>query len=165
LSKQYFGTSWDELGAEAQKALRAYYPDIDVQEARAKIDREDYDFIGKILEEADQTGRKVMQQLEPSIWQELEKYVVDVGNIGRKAGADWYLNDSRYKAFQKDLIQLFNKYMPKLINSAEYKQLSQQEKRAILQEGIDEIKKHARMKLITEVNYNDLKRREQIKRP
>jgi len=162
-AKEYFGVSWDELGPEAQKAIQDYYPDIAVQEAQAKIDREDYSFIGKILEEADQTGRKVMNQLEPNIQQELNKYVVDVGNIGRKAGADWYLNDSRYKAYQKDVTQLFNKYMPKLINSAEYNQLGPQERRAILQEAIDEIKKYARMKLITEATYGDLKNREQIK--
>ncbi len=165
LSKQYFGVTWDELGPEAQKALSAYYPDIAVQEAQAKIDREDYSFIGKILEEADQTGRKVMSQLRTNIQQELGKYVLDVGNIGRKVGTDWYLNDSRYKVYQKEITQLFNKYMPKLINSVEYKSLNPQEKRAILQEGIDEIKKYARMKLTTEANYDDLRNREQIKRP
>jgi hypothetical protein len=163
LSKQYFGVIWDELGPEAQKALSAYYPDIAIQEAQAKIDREDYSFIGKILEEADQTGRKVMRQLTVNIQQELEKYVLDVGNIGRKVGSDWYLNDSRYKVYQKEVTQLFNKYMPKLISSAEYRQLSPQEKRAILQEGIDEIKKYARMKLTTEATYDDLRNREQIK--
>lgn len=162
-AKEYFGVTWDELGPEAQKALSTYYPDIAVQEAQAKIDREDYSFIGKILEEADQTGRKVMSQLENSVRQELNKYVLDVGNIGRKVGADWYLNDSRYKAYQKEITQLFNKFMPKLINSAEYKSLSPQEKRAILQEGIDEIKKYARMKLTTEANYSDLRNRGQIK--
>lgn len=163
LSRQYFGVTWDELGPEAQKALSAYYPDIAIQETQAKIDREDYSFIGKILEEADQTGRKVMSQLGSNVRQELDKYVLDVGNIGRKVGANWYLNDSRYEVFQKEITQLFNKYMPKLINSAEYRQLNPQEKRAILQEGIDEIKKYARMKLTTEATYDDLRNREQIK--
>lgn len=163
-AKEYFGVAWDELGPEAQKAIQAYYPDIAIQEAQAKMGREDFDFIGKILEEADQTGRKVMSQLGPDIQQELDKYVLDVGNIGRKVGADWYLNDSKYKVYQKDVVQLFNKYMPKLINSAEYRQLNAQEKRAVLQEGIDEIKKYARMKLTTEATYEDLRNREQIKK-
>jgi len=162
-AKEYFGVSWDELGPEGQKAIKDYFPDIAVREAEAKIDREDYDFIGKILEEADQTGRKVMKQLDGNIRQELEKYVLDVGNIGRKVGSDWYLNDSRYKQYQKEMTQLFNTYMPKLINSYEYKQLSPQEKRAILKEAVDEIKKYARMKLTTEATYSDLRNREQTK--
>lgn len=163
LSKQYFGVDWDEVGPEAQKAMREYNPHIGLMESEAKIDREDFDFIGKILSEADKTGRKIQRKLLSNIQNELKKYVIDIGNIGRNVGSSWYLNDKRYKTYQKELSIMLNKYLGLLINHPDYKAAPNEVKREVLQDAIDEIKKEGRMRLITQANYTDLQRREQLR--
>jgi len=163
LAKQYFGVNWEELGPEAQKALEEYNPQIELMRAEAKIDRHDFDFIGRILGEADKTGRKVTKKLDKNIRSELDKYVLDIGNVGRNIGSGWYLNNKRYKTYQAEMTVLLNKYLTQLITHSSYKLRDNNEKREILQDAIDEIKKEARMRLTTQANYKDLQRREQMK--
>jgi hypothetical protein len=164
LASQYFGgQGWDEVGPQAQKELREYHPQIELMEREARIDREDFDFIGKILEEADKSGRKIQEKLPKPIRSELDKYVMDVGNITRNIGSGWYLNDARYKKYQQDISLNLTKYLNLLIKHPGYKQVAPEVKREMIDEVIDAVKKEVRMKLVTQANYRDLQTREQLK--
>ena len=102
-SQNFSGQIWDDLGPQAQKELREYFPQIGIMEAEAKMDREDFSFVGKILEEADQSGRAIQKKLPKPIRSELKKYILDVGNITRNIGSGWYLNDKKYAQYEKDI--------------------------------------------------------------
>jgi hypothetical protein len=163
LASQYFGgKKWDELGPQAQEILQLYFPQMTIMEDEAKIDREDFDFIGKILKEADKTGRKIQKDLPKSVRLELEKTTLEVGNITRNLGSGWYLNDKRYKQYQKNITSGLAKVLPIVINNPEYKQAPFEVKRALIQEVIDAVKKEVRLRLITQANFNDLKTKKQI---
>lgn len=164
LAVQHFaGTKWDELGSDAQKAIREYYPQIGLMEDEAKIDREDFDFIGKILQEADKTGRRIQGKLLKPIRAELDKYILDVGNIPRSMGSGWYLNDKRYTTYQQQLTIALNMYIQRLLVHPGYKRAKPEVQREILQEVISAVKKDIRMKLITQANIRDLQTREKMK--
>lgn len=165
LTSQHFaGAGWDEVGPQAQKELRQYFPQIGLMEDEAKIDREDFDFIGKILKEADKTGRKIQNKLPKPIQKELDKYVLDVGNITRNIGSGWYLNDKRYKIYQQQITMNLNKYLQRLLKHPGYKQVKPETQREMIQEVIDAVKKDTRMRLVTQANFKDLQTRQQIKK-
>ena len=164
LASQYFGgQGWDEVGPQAQTELREYHPQIELMEREAQIDREDFDFIGKILEEADKSGRTIQKKLPKPVRSELDKYVMDVGNITRNVGSGWYLNDKRYAQYKKDISLSLTKYLTLLINHPGYKQVPPEVRREMIDEVISAAKKDVRMRLVTQANYEDLKTREQMK--
>lgn len=164
LASQYFGgRKWDEVGPQAQTELREYYPQIELMEREARVDREDFDFIGKILEEADRSGRKIQKKLPKPIRSELDKYVIDVGNITRNIGSGWYLNDKRYQQYQQDITLNLVKYLTLLVKHPGYRKTPPEVRREMIQEVIDAVKKESRMRLVTQANYEDLRTREQMK--
>ena len=165
LAFQHFaGSAWDELGPSAQKAISEAYPQIRLMEEQAKIDRTDYGFIGKILKEADTTGRNIMKSLSSPVREQFEAHTVDIGNIGRNLGSGWYLDDKRYKEYQGRMQIAFQLWMNKLIVHPAFKTSSFDVRRELMQELVDEIKKDVRLKTTTQADFKDIRTRQQMKK-
>lgn len=163
LSKQYFGTDWDEIGPQAQKELREYYPQIELNEAEATKEREDYDFVGNLIEEGKEVSRKIEKALPKPIRIALDELIVDIGGLNRRISSKWYLNDARYKQYQKDVKFGLTKYLSLLLKHPQFNRLAPDIRRAMMDEVIDEVKVQARKKLVTQANISDLRTREQMR--
>lgn len=163
LSKEFFGMNWDDIGPQAQKELKEYQPQIELNETEATKEREDYDFIGKLIEEAQDVSRKIERGLPKPIRNELDDLVVDIGGLNRRIGSNWYLNDVRYKQYQKDVKLSLTKYLSLLLNNPQFKRLPPDIRRAMMQEVIQEVKVQVRKKIVTQANIKDLRTREQLR--
>jgi hypothetical protein len=162
LAKQYFGVNWDEIGPQAQKELREYQPQIEINEIEARKEREDYDFVGKLIEEGKEVSRKIERSLPKPIRNELDNLIVDIGGLNRRISSNWYLNDIRYKQYQKDVRFGLTKYLSLLVSNQQFNKSPPDIRRAMMQEVIDEVKVQARKQIVTQANIKDLLIREQM---
>jgi len=156
LTYQIFGQKWDEIGPEAQDVIKEFHPQIGLREERIKAERSNYDFIGKMVEEQQDIGRKVFKTLPPFVQTEMKEAGVDVGGLGRRISTDWFLNDERYQQYQTDVSKALNHVLPKIINSPRWMKLTDVQKNELLDYIVSESKKTVRENLIDTANRKDL---------
>lgn len=154
LAKQYFGDKWDNLGADAQSALRENFPLIELSEAKARQDRMDKKASARFMEEAKKSEKKLRKALKPEIVKQLDLHLVNVGGLSRQISSDWNLNDKRYKQYHQQTILILNQVLPEIIKL----DVPPTAKRELLNETIKRVKKKIRENLVNEGNINDLQR-------
>lgn len=156
LAMNVYGEKWDELGSNAQKLLRFSKPQIGIAEAQAKLERESYSFIARMLEEQQGAGKAIQKQLPKIVQSELQRLSLGVGGLSKKIGSNWYLNDKNYDSYQKNYYTILNKFLPKLINNSRWNKLSEEQQRLLLTQAITTCKKFVRQELVNKVNRDDL---------
>jgi len=156
LAHQYFGKKWEDLGPDAQEAIKEYNPQLTIKEMEIKQKREDFDFIGKIIEESKDVSRKITKDLPKDVQAEFESLFIGIPGLSRNVGNGWYLNDKRYKIYQNDIRKMLKKYLSLIIRNPVYTSLDNDSKREILSDLIKEIKTKARMDLVANANFKDL---------
>jgi len=162
IAYQIFGQKWDEVGPEAQKVIKEFHPQIELREEKIRAERTNYDFIGKMVEEQQDIGRKVFKTLPPFVQNEMKKAGVTVGGLSRRIGADWFLNDKRYQQYQDSVGTTLKYVLPKIINNPRWKKLTDVQKNELLDYVVSEGKKTVRKNLIDTANRDDLLSLEQV---
>lgn len=163
-AKEYFnGSRWDEIGPESQLAIRESHPEISFYEDQARMEREDVEFTGKIADESFQAGRKIFKGLSKTIKNEMESLTVPMPGISRYIGSNWYLNDKRYKTYQRQVKTLLNVVLTDLIRDRSWRILPIDIRREIIKTAIDEVKTAIRLNITVNANIKDIQTLDQIK--
>jgi hypothetical protein len=155
-SQQTFGKKWDEIGDNAQKLLRASRPQIVEYEERVKNERENYDFMGRMIEEQKAKGTEIQDNLPDDIQGELDNIGFAISGMSRYIGNNWYLNDKRYEEYTSTTGKVLNKVIPKLVRSSTWDQMPNSLKREVLDELISMTKQTVRQSIIDKANRDDL---------
>ncbi len=164
LSQHYFGRQWDELGPTFQQAIENANPHINLMRERSRMERENWSFMERIGEQEAEAARKILKGLPRFVQDELDRYIVRITGLSRIISGDWSLNDERYEQYQERTAFILNKALPKVILNANYRNLSFQNKRLVLDSIIDIAKRAAREEIVRKANINDLISNEQIQR-
>ncbi len=164
LAQHYFGRQWDELGPTFQQAVENANPHINLMRERSRMERENWSFMERIGEQEAEAARKIHKSLPRFVQDELDRYVVRITGLSRIISGDWSLNDERYEQYQERAAFILNKALPKIILNANYRNLSFQNKRLILDSIIDIAKRAAREEIVKKANMDDLISNEQIQR-
>lgn len=155
-AQQTFGKKWDDIGNHAQKLLRTSYPQITELDERAKFERENYNFVGKIIEEQRAEGRKIQKALPKDIQTELSNIGFIISGMSRYIGSAWYLNDKRYNEYTGMTNKLLLKTIPKLMRTRTWNNTPRSIKRDILDELVKTVKKTVRQKIIDDSTKDDM---------
>ncbi len=162
LSQHYFGRQWDELGPTFQQAIENANPHINLMRERSRMERENWSFMERIGEQEAEAARKILKGLPRFVQDELDRYIVRITGLSRIISGDWSLNDERYEQYQERTAFILNKALPKVILNANYRNLSFQNKRLVLDSIIDIAKRAAREEIAKRANMDDLVRREEL---
>lgn len=155
-AQQTFGKKWDDIGNHAQRLLRSSYPQITELEERAKFERENYNFVGKIIEEQRAEGRKIQKALPKDIQAELSNIGFVISGMSRYIGGAWYLNDKRYDEYTGTTNKLLLNTIPKLMRTRTWSRTPRSIKRDILDELVRMVKKTVRQKIIDDSTKDDM---------
>lgn len=164
LSQHYFGRQWDELGPTFQEAIEIANPHINLMRERSRMERENWSFMERIGEQEAEAARKILKGLPRFVQDELDRYVVRITGLSRIISGDWSLNDERYEQYQERTAFILNRALPKVILNANYRNLSFENKRLVLDNIIDIAKRAAREEIVKKANMKDLIRREELMR-
>lgn len=155
-ANQVFGKKWNELGPDFQKALRENFPQIGMMESKARLERENYGFIGKMLEKQQSAGRNIQKKLPKNVRNEMESLAIGVGGLSQRISSDWQLTEDKYKQYQSGVSKILNALLPKIISRPKWETFSPEIKRVILEEVIKLAKENVRSAIVREANINDL---------
>jgi hypothetical protein len=155
-AQEVFGKNWDELGPTTQKLLRVNRPQIMYQEAEEKAQRDDYDFVGKILQKQHDTGIRIQEGLAKPIQSELNRLQVGVGGLSQTINQNWRLNETRYKQYEEDTRKYLNRILAKAIASPIYDRMSDDMKKELLEEMINRTKQGVRQQITNQATISDL---------
>ena len=155
-AKETFGSNWNDTSAIGQKMLRALNPEITELEIQSKNERENYDFISKIIQEQKDTGMRIQKSMPKKIQEDMEDINFQIAGLSRHIGQNWYLNDAYYKEYETKTKNVLSKVLPKIINIQGYKEMPLIYKREVLDKIISKTKQIIRKEIIDKANYNDL---------
>jgi hypothetical protein len=144
-----YNTSWDNLGPNAQKMLRAENPDIGEQEKIAKFERRNATFDASRQREA---GVAVEKSLPDAVMDELDRKFTSIGGLSRTITRNWRLNADLYKRYQDDLATMLNKTLPKLISGESYKAWRPAIQQQMLDFYIRQAKASVRRRIVMDAN-------------
>jgi hypothetical protein len=156
ISNSVFGKKWDEIGGEAQKVLRETFPEIEKGEIALKYDYTSPKYLKKVIEDEYKSEKRILSKLSKSIQMELVDTKIKIGGLGRRIGADWYLNDQRFSVYENTFTLALNKILPVLFKSDVWEKLDMSEKQLVTAEFIAELKKEIRNQIIEDANYKDM---------
>jgi len=162
VAHEMFQTPWDQLGPDMQKLIRTLNPEIDQLEARAKTERTNYDFVGKMVKEQMDAGRKVQNSLDPIIQQELAMLDVMVGGLSRQMGSNWYLNDERYKEYQQKTLEVLQTVLSGVVSNPNWQNIPPEVRQGVLSNLISRTKKMVRDNIIDTATISDLLRMAEV---
>ena len=156
LAKETFGKEWDELGPLLQKGLTDHNPQLDRMDRKIKAERDDFDFIGKSLEEQQDAGRDVLKLLPKDVQREMDSLLVGVGGLSRRIGSNWYLNDKAYDKYKRSTTKVLSKVLPKITRKPMWNTLTEEQQQAILDEVISKAKQAVRKGIVDDAKREDL---------
>ncbi len=152
-SVQIFQQKWDDLGPDAQDALREYKPQIRQQELVAKFERRNAAFDATKQREA---GARIEKSLPRDMLAAMEAVNVTVGGLSRTIARNWRLNATLYKKYEKDVGNLLNDILPQIVNDPRWVNTPPELQQEILSELITEIKSAVRKQIVLDANMGDL---------
>lgn len=156
MAQEVFGQNWRDLGSEAQKGLREYFPEIETEEVKLNYEYQSPKYIQKILQDEYRSEKRILKGLSSSIVTRLVDSKVRVGGLGKRVGSDWYLNDERFKEYEQLTITALNKILPSIFSTPGFGNLLFTEQQLILGDVIAEVKNEIRQYIIQKANYKDL---------
>ncbi len=116
VAQSEYDKNWKDLGPDQQNRLtRVNKKTIEEMKLQASIEgvrRDDFDFVGRMIEDEKKAGKVTYKQLSP----ENRKLLDSVGHslgLSRKIGA-WQLNDERYKEYQDVTARILDEKLSRL---------------------------------------------------
>ncbi len=155
-SNEMTGRKWDEIGPEMQKMVREYRPQITLMERKARMERENTSFLAAMLKEQEATAKRVTRTLPRNIQNEMERLQVRIPGLSRRVGMDWYLNEKRYKDYERGTAKILNKVLPKLMMSSVWNGLPDEVRHLVINEVVTEAKKITRDNIIHNATMRDI---------
>ncbi len=110
------GRNWNELNSNQQKRLsrinKQVFFDLELQAKIEGTRRDDYDYVGRLIEDEKKAGKKVYKKLKPENRKLLDSVGISLG-LSRKIG-DWEINDERYEQYQEFTAEILDAKLSKL---------------------------------------------------
>lgn len=111
-----FGNYWDDLTPSQQESLREDQPQIDAAELQAK--REAYPVNTLDLTEMRNTAQRIHDSLPPAVQRVLNENAINTG-VGRTIGDRFWLNEKRYKEYERRAAQAIEVRVREAMNSGD----------------------------------------------
>ncbi len=112
------GRDWHDLNSSQQSRLsrvnKQVFAEMELQANIEGARRDDYDYVGRLIEDEKKAGKKVYKKLSPTSRKLLDEAGISLG-LSRKIG-DWEINDERYEQYQKMTAELLEVKLSKLAN-------------------------------------------------
>lgn len=163
MAQKYYGGKWDEIGPMAQQALIKNNPSIQVQEAAARIEKDDYGFNEKIGKEQKASADYLTKRLSKEVHKEFTNSIIPMVQLSRNLSSDWFLNETRYEEYKRLTSKCFNQILPKLVSSNIYQNLSVNDRREVMTNVMNEVTKTVRQSIVNKANIRDLTKRKDLK--
>lgn len=110
------GKRWKELNSSQQtRLLRMNKQVISDLELQAKVEgarRDDYDYVGRLIEDQKKAGVKVYKKLKPENKKLLDEAGISLG-LARKIG-DWEIDNKRYERYQEITAEILDAKLSRL---------------------------------------------------
>jgi len=154
---EIFGVDWDQLGPDYQKAITEARPILDEYKRKAAIEAEDFNYQSRMQEEQRQMGRAIRKALPKKVQHVFEDLGIST-SIGRRISSNWYLDEERYKEYQKGVTELLKNNIPKIINQPKWNTLDKAVQYEYLQGVVKAAKDYVRGEIIAKANFEDYQR-------
>jgi hypothetical protein len=155
---EVFHSKWDQLGPEGQKYLRAKFPEIAQGERAAQFERDHGYFMNTVEKNLVRSQKHVYQSMPKDVRDELDNMNVVLSGVNKRVGTNWYLNDSRYKEYETDVIKDYQSVLPRLMRSPAWAKMNPAGKAEMLKKVCEQLKEGERKRIIYKANLEDLKR-------
>ena len=110
------GRNWNELNSGQQKRLtrinKQILFELKLQAKKEGVRRDDFDYVGRLIEDEKKAGKKVYKQLKPENQKLLDDAGISLG-LSRKLG-DWEIDDERYEQYQNVTAEILDAKLSKL---------------------------------------------------
>ncbi len=112
------GRDWRDLNSSEQARLsrinKQVFAELELQANIEGARRDDYDYVGRLIEDEKKAGKKVYKKLSSANRKLLDEAGISLG-LSRKIG-DWEISDERYEQYQKITAELLEAKLSKLAN-------------------------------------------------
>ncbi len=116
IAQTEYGVNWEELNEVQQRTLSRTNEQVFTElRLQAKIEgarRDDYDYVGRLIEDEKKAGKIVYKKLKPENRKILDEAGVSLG-LSRKIG-DWEINEERYKQYQEITAEILDADLSRL---------------------------------------------------
>jgi len=123
------------------------------------MERENFSFAKEMFEEQNETARRVYKSLPKNVQKEFDRLEVEIKDVSRRIGSNWYLNLKRYKQYEEDLKKILKRVVPQPMKSPGWNKLDENTQREILQALVEQCRKHVRQQIIVNANIEDVVRK------
>jgi len=154
---EIFGVDWDQLGPDYQKVIAEARPILDEYKRKAAIEAEDFNYQSRMQEEQRQMGRAIRKALPKKVQHVFEDLGIST-SIGRRISSNWYLDEKRYKEYQKGVTELLKNNIPKIINQPKWGTLDKAVQYEYLQGVVKAAKDYVRGEIVAKANFEDYQR-------
>jgi hypothetical protein len=155
-AQEMLNKQWDDLSPNIQKMLKEYRPQITLMERQAKVERESTSFLANMIRAQDKAAKRVVKSLPRNVQKEMERLQVRIPGLSRRIGTNWYLNNKRYKEYEKDTAKTLNKILPKIMTSSMWNKMPDEVRFQVITRIVEKVKKAARDKIVHNATINDL---------
>ena len=159
LTRDIFGSNWDDLGSAMQDYMRESFPEIEQEEMKARFEYSQKASINaNFIREQRLISKRIRKKLFPSVRQELDRLQMTQGlGVSRRIG-DWRLPDDSFRKYEKEATKGYNKILGELVSKSQWKKVPDELKVEIISEILQDVKSGVRENIIAEANIKDFKK-------
>jgi len=156
IAMEVMGKSWDKLSLYTQNLLKEARPEIIMAEKESQVSRKNFDMIAVNLKEQRRATDKIISKLPKEIRNQIKDLKVYIPGLSRRVGSGWYLNDTRYSAYQKMVGDSLSEYLPRLVDLPAWDKLEPAMKAALMEEVAEAVRKESIQNLMKTATMEDL---------
>jgi hypothetical protein len=157
-SREAYGIGWDEIGPLAQSYIRERNPDIALLERQGRSERENFDMVARRLEEQHAVTKNIIKKLPVPIRDDIDRLDVIIPGLSRYVSNGWYLNDARYKTYQKEIQKGLTQYLTRLRSRPLWSRMPDHMKATLIEDVAKMVRDQARAQLLMKSQIEDFRR-------
>ena len=146
---QEYDKVWDELTPKQQEKLYKQVPEMGELEMKKSAEKLPPEEIS--LTKQNRAAKRIFRAMPDEVKKEMNAIGVKISAPSRKIGK-FFLNESRYTAYEEYTRQEIEKQLSKKINTGRYKKMDRAKRMKELKEDISDAKADARKRLLKEIN-------------
>ena len=150
---QEYDKVWDDLTPKQQDKLYKQIPEMEQFEMKKDAEKPEEEEIS--LTKQNRAAKRIFRAMPAEIKKEMNDAGVRISAPARKIG-DFFLNESRYTAYEEYTRQEIETQLTKRIQSAKWKQFSKTKRMQEMNDIITDAKADARKRLLKQIERNEL---------
>ena len=157
-SREAYGIGWDQIGPLAQSYIKERNPDIALLERQGRSERENFDMVARRLEEQHAVTKNIIKKLPVPIRDDIDRLDVIIPGLSRYVSNGWYLNDARYKTYQKEIQKGLTQYLTRLRSRPLWSRMPDHMKATLIEDVAKMVRDQARAQLLMNSQIEDFRR-------